>query len=265
MTGQQQLDAVAGLLHGLRQDGWVLIESAVDRGLVARLAADLERACETCHRVQVANGVDAGNGVTAHHLVGQGASFLDFLRRGYCDPVIRAFLGGNYILNSLGGVINRREDGTYVHRVHRDVRSFTGDFKLMLNMLVMLDDFTLDNGATCLGTGTHLQDARPADDAFFASAHRAVGPSGSIVLFDSNLWHSAGVNRTDSPRRAITPTFTRPFVKQQLDYPRLLGYERGSELPDDLRRVLGYDARVPATLDEWYQPPEKRFYKPGQG
>jgi hypothetical protein len=29
--------------------------------------------------------------------------------------------------------------------------------------------------------------------------------------------------------------------------------------------MLGYNARVPATLEEWYQPPERRMYKPGQG
>jgi hypothetical protein len=29
--------------------------------------------------------------------------------------------------------------------------------------------------------------------------------------------------------------------------------------------VLGYNARVPATLDEWYQPPERRMYRSDQG
>ena len=32
-----------------------------------------------------------------------------------------------------------------------------------------------------------------------------------------------------------------------------------------LRQVLGYNARVPATHDEWYQPSENRKYKPDQG
>jgi len=48
---------------------------------------------------------------------------------------------------------------------------------------------------------------------------RAVGPAGSIVLFDSNL-----CTRRREPDRPATPAltlgFTRPFIKQLLDYPR---------------------------------------------
>ncbi len=85
------------------------------------------------------------------------------------------------------------------------------------------------------------------------------------MVFDSNLWHAAGVNCTDRPRRALTLAFTRPFVKQQLDYPRALGYERGASFSPGLRQLLGYNARVPASLEEWYQPPDRRMYKRDQG
>ncbi len=84
-------------------------------------------------------------------------------------------------------------------------------------------------------------------------------------MFNSNLWHAAGVNRSDRPRRALTLAFTRPFVKQQLDYPRALGYDRGDSFSPALRQLLGYNARVPSSLDEWYQPLDKRLYKRDQG
>ena len=85
------------------------------------------------------------------------------------------------------------------------------------------------------------------------------------LIFNSNLWHAAGVNRSDRSRRALTAAFTRPFVKPQLDYPRALGYERGDDFSPALRQLLGYNARVPTSLDEWYQPPGKRLYKRDQG
>ena len=99
------------------------------------------------------------------------------------------------------------------------------------------------------------------DLRYLLAAHRA----GSIVVFDSNLWHAAGENKTERPRRALTLAFTRPFVKQQLDYPRALGVERAATLSPELRQLLGYNARVPASLDEWYQPPERRMYRRDQG
>jgi len=162
-------------------------------------------------------------------------------------------------------VLNLPSELSYVGRVHRDLRSFSGDLNLMVQLLIMLDDFTEDNGATYLLSGSHRAADKPSDELFFANAERAIGGAGSIVVFNSNLWHAAGANRTGTARRALTIGFTRPFLKQQLDYPRALGYEFGDTISDTLRQVLGYNARVPATLDEWYQPPEKRMYRPGQG
>jgi ectoine hydroxylase-related dioxygenase (phytanoyl-CoA dioxygenase family) len=114
-------------------------------------------------------------------------------------------------------------------------------------------------------TGSHKYDIKPEAEAFYANAERILAKKGSIVLFDSNLWHAAGVNKTDSPRRALTLSYTRPFLKQQFDYPRALGYEYGEMLDDNLRQVLGYRSRVPANLYEYYQPVNKRMYQSDQG
>jgi len=153
----------------------------------------------------------------------------------------------------------------YVGSIHRDLRTFSGDLRLMAQLLVMIDEFTEENGATYLLGGSHRLLEKPSDEVFFKGAARAVGPAGSIVMFNSNLWHAAGINRSDRPRRALTLAFTRPFMKQQLDYPRALGYARREALSPTLRQLLGYNARVPASLDEWYQPPDKRLYKREQG
>ena len=169
------------------------------------------------------------------------------------------------MLNTFGGVLNLPGNVAYVGHVHRDLRTFCGDLNLMAQLLVMLDDFTEENGATYFMSGSHRSADRPPDDEFFANATRAVGPAGSVVLFNSNMWHAAGVNRTDRKRRGLTLAFTKPFIKPQFDYPRALGYDAGGQFPEALRQVLGYNARVPASLDEWYQPPDKRMYRPGQG
>jgi len=73
-----------------------------------------------------------------------------------------------------------------------------------MNIIVMLDDFTLDNGATHLLSRSHLKKDKPSDEEFFSQADRAVGKSGSIVLWDSNIWHAAGENKTDAPRRSLS-------------------------------------------------------------
>lgn len=245
--------------------GWVILEGVVSAPLVDRMLDDMMRAYEACRAIQLRNGIGDATPGTVHHLVGQGESFLEYLEANPAGPWIERYFGGRYILNSFGGNINSRESGSYANNIHRDIRSFSGEHRLLLNTLVMLDAFTVENGATLLLPGAHRLAARP-DEAFF---HRhclpAVAPAGSVLLFDSNLWHAAGANRTDRPRRSVTPMYCRPFVKPGFDYPRALGYDRGPQFSEALRQVLGYNARIPASLEEWYQPPGRRMYRPDQG
>ncbi len=245
--------------------GWVILERVVPGALVQGMLADMERAYEVCRAIQVRNGIAKSTPGTVHHLVGQGDSFLEYLELNPAGPWIERYFGGKYILNSFGGNINSREFGSYANVIHRDIRTFSGESRLLLNTLVMLDDFTVENGATILLPGGHRLAQKPEEGFFRTHAASAVAPAGSVLLFDSNLWHAAGVNSTDRPRRSVTPMYSRPFVKQGFDYPRALGYERAGALTANLRQVLGYNSRVPASLDEWYQIPERRMYQSDQG
>ena len=250
----------------MAERGWVVFEAALDAALVARMAADLEAAWEVCRAVQVKNGVANDADHTVHHLVGIKPSFLEYLDASEAlDPYFQFYFGGKYILNSFGGAINTKGRTSYAQRVHRDIRSFSGDMPLLMNTLVMLDEFTPENGATFMLTGSHRMADKPSDEAFYASAERATGPAGSVLVFNSNLWHAGGDNTTDRPRRSVTPMYCRPFMKQQFDYPRVLGYDAGPALSPYARQVVGFNARVPANLDEWYQPPERRMYRGDQG
>src|ERR1051325_10587314 len=130
------------------REGWVLVERAVDADLVERLRRDLEASYAAQQALQIRNGIGDGTDGTVHHLPLAGGSFLEFLERRYCGELLDAFFGGPYILNTFGGVLNLSNDLSYVGRIHRDLRSFSGDVPLMAQLLVMLDDFTEQNGAT---------------------------------------------------------------------------------------------------------------------
>lgn len=251
-------------LSAIRERGWVHFKQCLAPSFIDSLNEALTAAYETCRTVQVSNGVDANTDGTVHHLLGQQPEFLELVEKMLLHDYMKAFFGAPYILNSFGGVINLPFKASYVCNIHRDIRTFY-NIPMMMNMLVMLDDFTPENGATYFLSGSNQKDEKPADDYFYREAERAVGRAGDIVLFDSLVWHAAGRNVTDKVRRALTLTFSRPFMKQQLDYPRLLGYDRGHTFSEEVRQVIGYNARVPSNLSEWYQPVARRFYKAGQG
>lgn len=244
--------------------GWALFKNQISAPTLERLRNDLHLMYDKRREVQIKNGIGDVMSGTCHHLLGDNNSMDEFLGALPLDSFIENFFGGNYILNSFGAFINQPFDTAYVSKVHRDVRTFAKDFHLLINMLVLLDDFTLENGATYVLSGSHRAGEKPADDLFFNHAHRVVGKAGDILLFDSNLWHAAGENRTNAVRRGLTLTFSRPFYKQQIDFPRYLGESYQQGISERLRQILGYNARMPSNIDEFYQRPEKRSYKPGQ-
>lgn len=262
--GQVPQPSLVEFTKAFQTRGWCLFDGYLDSGFTDELAAELDAAYESCRKMRREKGLsDTMNGAL-HHLILFRGGFLDLLKIDPLHEYIRSYFVGNYILSCYNAVINEKASSSYVAGIHRDTRLFTEDLNLVINMLVMLDDFTLANGATYVLSGSHLAPERPTDETFFAKSDRLVGKKGSIVLFNSNVWHAAGKNTTDEKRRCLTLTYSRPWLKQQLDYPRALGYELADQLPENLLQVLGYNSRIPASFDEWYQPPEKRFYRLGQ-
>jgi hypothetical protein len=251
-------------LYLMRTRGWVLVPDVIEPKLLDRLGPDLEKAVERCRAVQKQNGLNVDMSGAAHHIFGTGDSLDDFVRQRYCVELIEAYLGGRAILNSYGGVINHQESSAYFKLPHRDVRTFANGYPLMLTALCMLDDFTVENGATYVLTASHKIEDQPTEKVFYEYAERLIGKRGSIALFDSAIWHAAGTNTTPRNRRCITLTFTRPFFKPQLDYTRHICAEMRENMGEGMRQLMGFNSRVPTSLEEWYQPREKRFFQADQ-
>jgi len=262
IKGQNEQDLQAAI----RENGWTVARSVLDRAFTARLADALASVYVKRRRVQQQNGIADGMAGTCHHLLGEGTALDELLEHLPLDGFPGWFFGSPYILNSFGGFTNIAENADgYIGNIHRDVRTFAPEFRMMMNLLVMLDDFTIENGATRLLSGSHRMAEKPDEAEFSAHAVPATGQAGDVIVFDSRIWHRAGTNKSGMARRALTLTFTPPYFKQQLDYPRFLGEDYAAGVSAKVRQILGYDARQPATIDEFYQPPEKRAYKSDQG
>lgn len=252
----------------LSTSGFTIFKQSFDQIYVDNLSSAIDESYEICRGVQVANGIQEVTDGTVHHLLATGNPiYIDLLEKisnSELNYFIKSFFKSNFILNSYGGVINLPGKPSYVANIHRDIRFFTGEFPLMLNMLIMLDDFTIENGATYLLEGSHLIESEPSPAIFFNESTRVLGRRGDVLFFNSNLWHAAGLNSTIYNRRALTITFTKPFMKQQLDYCRAIGVEKLDSVSDSVKQMVGFFSRTPTNLQEWYQKPEERFYRPNQ-
>lgn len=250
----------------LHDDGWVIFENALDSDLIKEMRADCLKWVEICAQYQIKNKINQSGDGTAHHSIGGNDSIDRFVAmHKFHDQLSEYFDGQPYILHACNPVSGGPRQSTYVHKIHRDVATFIPDYKFRINMLVMLDDFTLENGATQVMPGSHTNPNPPDAETFDANHISILGKAGSVVLFNSYLWHKGGYNVTDANRVALTLSFGRAYVKPQMDYARLLGEDYGQNLSELTRQVLGYNSRVPVNLDEWYQPKSTRLYHADQG
>jgi hypothetical protein len=242
--------------------GWVLLPGLIDAARLEALRADTETVYAERRALQLRNGVGANMEGAAHHVAGGGASFDAFVADPPAWDAMERYFGGKFILLNFGATLLQPGADGYTLKPHRDVRAFSRDYRLSLNMLVMLDDFTVENGATLVLSGSQHVEAMPPLELFHQYAEPVTGEAGDILLFDSLLVHSAAPNRSQAQRRALTLCFGRPFMKPHMDWPRYLGPDTG--LAPKARQLLGYDARAPESLDEYYQPPERWTFKPDQ-
>lgn len=247
----------------LYDKGYYLIRGLISDKWLTNFHEILPEVFAAHRKIQVDNNSDVKVGGLAFHAVLSNPLFIEFLdnllETGFISVIQDAYFKGEPILNSFSALDNLPGLVSFASRPHRDVRCYTSEMSVMLNMLIMLDDFTEHNGATLLLSGSHKEEQRPTDEFFFKNATKIIGKKGDVLLFNSNMWHAAGFNTTDKNRKALALTFTESLIKQLLDYPRAFG----SDIPfnEKLKRLLGYSARVPASLEEWYQPSDKRFYK----
>jgi ectoine hydroxylase-related dioxygenase (phytanoyl-CoA dioxygenase family) len=176
------------------------------------------------------------------------------------SPTAILHLQNGFVLPSVEG-----ETASFQHTFHMDFPRYMNGYLASLNVMLTIDGYTALNGGTIVAPGTHQRPERPTD-AYLQAAQVPVecGP-GAMVVFDSTLWHAAGQNRSGSDRLGINHQFTRSFIKQQVDYVRALGDERVETLPPRTQQLLGWYTRVVTSLDEYYQPSEKRRYRSGQG
>jgi len=54
-------------------------------------------------------------------------------------------------------------------------------------------------------------------------------------------------------------------MRQRFDYPRMVPPAQVEGLDEMQRQLLGFNVRVPASMDEYYLSGEERLYKPNQG
>ncbi len=178
------------------------------------------------------------------------------------SPTAILHLQNGFVLPSFPAGSN---PNVFQNQYHMDFPRVLNGYLASVNVMFAIDAFTADNGGTLVVTGTQQRTPAPTQDYMKAVAAPVECPAGSMVVFDSTLWHAAGRNVSGADRLAINHQFTRSWIKQQIDYVRALGGDAVESLSPRTQQLLGWFTRVVTSLDEYYRPEGERLYRKGQG
>ena len=180
------------------------------------------------------------------NLVNKGKVFVDMIQHPLVLEFQEHLLGKNCTLSSF--TVNLIGSGSPVSELHIDyplssLPTPLPSFALCANSVYLLDDFSLENGATRLVPGSHKRSYGPSSGGTYDDIIQVTGKKGDIIIVHGHIWHSSGENRTDQDRVALLGFFCRSFMKPQQDHLRLIGPEIIEDASPTLKRLLGMDSQ----------------------
>lgn len=270
MTQHRDPGWLPAALGQLREVGYAVVEGVLDDDFLRATRPALYAAQEAIVReVGHARLARAGELGVLRLMMKFEPHFLRFLEIPEMLAIVDATVSPTAIMHLQNGFIlpsfpPGQAPAVSQNSYHQDFPRVLGGYLASVNCLFAIDAFSVDNGATIVVPATHQRATRPEPEVL-ATAVPVECPAGSMLVFDSTLWHAAGHNVSGKDRLAINHQFTRSFIKQQIDYVRALGPAVIESLPPRSQQLLGWYTRVVTSLDEYYQPEDRRLYRKGQG
>jgi ectoine hydroxylase-related dioxygenase (phytanoyl-CoA dioxygenase family) len=112
----------------------------------------------------------------------------------------------------------------------------------------MLDEFSMESGATAFVPGSHLlgkspREALPDIGAEHPDEIVIEGQPGDVLVFNGHCWHAGRPNETDNHRRAVLVHYLRADVPRPENRRQHLDPDRAAALTAKERELLGLDDR----------------------
>jgi ectoine hydroxylase-related dioxygenase (phytanoyl-CoA dioxygenase family) len=251
-------------LYAMATRGYHVFNGFLQEDQCVALRAGLESAIRE-YRPRAGSVRSEQDAYLLHDLLCTDIVFARLLEDPRLQQLMAPLLGEHWIMYAFTSSSLPPGDTNYGHRIHVDSPRFVAGYPFNLGMIWTLDEFTAENGATEVLAGSHHSADVPNADFFENNCQRAVCGRGGLIVFNARLFHRSGVNRTDQWRHSLTMNTCRSYMKQRMDWVRFVPDDISRNLNSQARRLIGFDTRLPTSLDEFFVPEDRRLYKPGQG
>lgn len=204
-------------MENIRTFGFTVVPGVLSGDVLQRTRDALYREIEWDRRAQgnVPHPFDAANShnVRVWNLPSRDRLFHDLAVHPVALAYVKAIVGWPARLSTLSGNINY--PGARECMLHADQIWAPEPWPAMplgLNCGWCIDDFTADNGGTRILPSSHRLNRLPAPDATPEGMVSLEAQAGSLVVFESRLWHQTGANvTTDTVRAAIFAFYQKPL------------------------------------------------------
>ena len=239
--------------------GYAILKGILPLDLLAPLKQELSKAIEIEERYRVAHSVPSHQGMVLLCSL-YGPNLVSVLGLESLMTPFEWILGPGCIIYAYTSSSMPPHGSNYSARVHVDCPRAIPGYLSNIGATVLLDDFTVENGATWFLAGSQTRTAQPSDEEFYSLGQRVIAPAGSVFYFNARLWHAGGVNQTQDWRHALTINMCRPYMKQRIDIPRAMAGLDHHTYSKRIRQKLGFLSQPPANYEEYYADPEQRTF-----
>jgi ectoine hydroxylase-related dioxygenase (phytanoyl-CoA dioxygenase family) len=245
--------------QAIADDGYIIVRDVLPAAFVERARRELMTAIESD------SGKYGERSARDYAMVMlcslHGGAFLDLFDIDRLMEPFNAVLGDERIVYAYTSSSMPPSGRNYSVRIHTDSPRIIPGYVTNVGATILLDDFTEENGATWFLPRSQWTAEPPSEDEFYSRATRLIAAAGSVLFFNARLWHAGGDNHTDKWRHALTINMCRPYMKQRIDIPRAMKDMDLSSVSDRVKQKLGFFSQPPASLEEYYLPPEQRTFR----
>jgi ectoine hydroxylase-related dioxygenase (phytanoyl-CoA dioxygenase family) len=224
----------------IRDDGYTVIEEAASAALVAGLKEAVER-IEREHALAMAKTSFEGfKTLRVNNLLTYDDMFWEVPLHENVLPVVERVLDKECLLSSFCSLV--LGPGQEAQPIHEDTQLIPlprPHIPITVNAIWALSDFRHDNGATRIIPGSHKFPTSPEYGKEY-DAVCATMPAGSVLLFDSALWHGGGANVSDARRFAFSCAYCWGWMRQQENLQLGIPQETARRFPRRLQELCGY-------------------------
>ena len=152
----------------------------------------------------------------------------------------------NYISRNGVRAQSSGKEGLYMHI--DSLIPGKGRMPWLVQVFIILEDQTEENGTTIVVPESHLFDEYPGPEAM-ELAVPVCPKSGDILIWDGRLWHGTAPNPEGRSRLVLASGFSSWFIKQKFDLTQSIPDHIYQQLSDDEKIILGFGS--PTFSDEF--------------